>query len=104
LDDLFRRLAATHRTRSGWRRRNHAWDRRDAIAWPEGDRRLAPELRAVGWAGASAGDSGGGALAARVCLRRLDPHPNMLPDIQGLYATTDLTASQPSMREDACGG
>jgi hypothetical protein len=56
-----------------------------------------------GLAGPSAGDSGGGALAARVCLRRLDAHPNLLPDIQGLYATTDLIASQPSMREDACG-
>jgi hypothetical protein len=57
-----------------------------------------PELGALARAGASAGDSGGRTLAARACLRRLDARP---PDIQVLYATTDLTASQ---AVDARGG
>jgi len=44
-------------------------------------------------------DPGGGRLPAPA--RRA---PGSLPDVQGLpYATTDLSASQVSMREDACG-
>ena len=53
---------------------------------------------------AVAGDSAGGTLAALACLRLRDEHPHALPDLQVLlYANTDLTGAQPSMREKATG-
>jgi acetyl esterase len=53
---------------------------------------------------AMAGDSAGGTLAALGCLRLRDEYPPALPDLQVLlYANTDLTGSQPSMREKATG-
>jgi acetyl esterase len=53
---------------------------------------------------ALAGDSAGGTLAALACLRLRDQHPVALPDLQVLlYANTDLTGGQPSMREKATG-
>jgi acetyl esterase len=53
---------------------------------------------------AVAGDSAGGTLAALGCLRLRDEYPPALPDLQVLlYANTDLTGSQPAMREKATG-
>jgi acetyl esterase len=53
---------------------------------------------------AVAGDSAGGTLAALACLRLRDERPDALPDLQVLlYANTDLTGAQPSMREKATG-
>jgi acetyl esterase len=53
---------------------------------------------------AVAGDSAGGTLAALACLRLRDEHPDALPNLQVLlYANTDLTGAQPSMREKAAG-
>ena len=50
------------------------------------------------------GDSAGGTLAALACLRLRDEDPPALPRLQVLlYANTDLTGSQPSMREKATG-
>jgi acetyl esterase len=51
-----------------------------------------------------AGDSAGGTLAALACLRLRDEYPAAVPDLQVLlYANTDLTGAQPSMREKAAG-
>jgi len=62
-----------------------------------------PELGETGPT-AVAGDSAGGTLAALACLRVRDEHPEALPDLQMLLcANTDLTGSQPSMREKATG-
>jgi acetyl esterase len=62
------------------------------------------ELREQRGAVAVAGDSGGGTLAALACLCLRDEHPAALPDLQVLvYANTDLTGAQPSMREKATG-
>jgi acetyl esterase len=53
---------------------------------------------------AVAGDSAGGTLAALGCLRLRDEDPSALPDLQVLlYANTDLTGAQPSIREKATG-
>ena len=53
---------------------------------------------------AVAGDSAGGTLAALACLRLRDEYPAALPCLQALlYANTDLTGGQPSMREKAAG-
>jgi acetyl esterase len=53
---------------------------------------------------AVAGDSAGGTLAALACLRLRDEHPAALPGLQVLlYANTDLTGAQPSMRDKAEG-
>jgi acetyl esterase len=53
---------------------------------------------------AVAGDSAGGTLAALGCLRVRDEYPPALPDLQVLlYANTDLTGAQPSIREKATG-
>jgi acetyl esterase len=53
---------------------------------------------------AVAGDSAGGTLAALACLRLRDEYPAALPRLQALlYANTDLTGGQPSMREKAAG-
>jgi len=53
---------------------------------------------------AVAGDSAGGTLAALACLRLRDEDRAALPDLQVLlYANTDLTGAQPSMREKADG-
>ena len=53
---------------------------------------------------AVAGDSAGGTLAALGCLRLREEYPAALPDLQVLlYANTDLTGAQPSMREKATG-
>lgn len=62
------------------------------------------ELGEVPSAVAVAGDSAGGTLAALACLRLRDEYPAALPRLQALlYANTDLTGSQPSMREKATG-
>jgi acetyl esterase len=53
---------------------------------------------------AVAGDSAGGTLDALACLRLRDEYPAALPCLQALlYANTDLTGTQPSMREKAAG-
>ena len=53
---------------------------------------------------AVAGDSAGGLLAALSCLRLRDEYPAALPALQVLLnANTDLSGSQPSMREKASG-
>jgi acetyl esterase len=53
---------------------------------------------------AVAGDSAGGALATLSCLRLRVEHPAALPDLQVLICpNTDLTGSQPSMREKGRG-
>jgi len=53
---------------------------------------------------AVAGDSAGGTLAALACLHLLDEYPAALPRLQVLlYANTDLTGAQASMREKAAG-
>ena len=63
-----------------------------------------PELGEMPDAVAVAGDSAGGTLAALACLRLRDEHPAALPGLQVLlYANTDLTGAQPSMREKAAG-
>jgi acetyl esterase len=63
-----------------------------------------PELGEVPDAVAVAGDSAGGTLAALACLRLRDEHPAALPGLQVLlYANTDLTGAEPSMREKAAG-
>jgi acetyl esterase len=63
-----------------------------------------PELGEAPDAVAAAGDSAGGTLAALACLRLRDEDPGALPDLQVLlYANTDLTGAQPSMREKAAG-
>jgi acetyl esterase len=63
-----------------------------------------PELSGKPRAVAVAGDSAGGTLAALACLSLRDQHPAALPDLQVLlYANTDLTGAQPSMREKASG-
>lgn len=50
------------------------------------------------------GDSAGGALSALACLRLREEEPQALPALQVLlYANTDLTGGQPSMREKATG-
>ena len=50
------------------------------------------------------GDSAGGTLATLACLRLRDEADDALPDVQVLlYPNTDLTGSQPSMREKATG-
>jgi acetyl esterase len=50
------------------------------------------------------GDSAGGTLAALACLRLRDEDPRALPGLQVLlYANTDLTGGQPSMRDKATG-
>ena len=62
------------------------------------------ELGEVPSAVAVAGDSAGGTLAALACLRLRDEYPAALPRLQALlYANTDLTGTQPSMREKATG-
>ncbi len=63
-----------------------------------------PELGAMPGAVAVAGDSAGGTLAALACLRLRDEHPAALPGLLVLlYANTDLTGAEPSMREKAVG-
>jgi acetyl esterase len=63
-----------------------------------------PELGETPGAVAVAGDSAGGTLAALACLRLRDEDPAALPDLQVLlYANTDLTGAEPSMREKATG-
>jgi acetyl esterase len=63
-----------------------------------------PELGELPGAVAVAGDSAGGTLAALACLRLRDEYPAAVPDLQVLlYANTDLTGAQPSMREKAAG-
>jgi acetyl esterase len=53
---------------------------------------------------AVAGDSAGGTLATLACLVLRDASPAALPALQVLaYPNTDLTGSQPSMREKATG-
>ena len=70
---------------------------RPASPGPDG---LGPAPTAV----AVAGDSAGGTLAALGCLRLRDEYPPALPDLQVLlYANTDLTGAQPSIREKATG-
>jgi acetyl esterase len=62
------------------------------------------ELGRLTGAVAVAGDSAGGTLATLACLRLRDEDPAALPALQALvYANTDLTGAQPSMREKATG-
>jgi acetyl esterase len=62
------------------------------------------ELGEAPGAVAVVGDSAGGTLAALACLRLRDEDPAALPGLQALlYANTDLTGAQPSMREKAAG-
>jgi acetyl esterase len=62
------------------------------------------ELGKAPGAVAVVGDSAGGTLAALACLRLRDEDPAALPGLQALlYANTDLTGAQPSMREKAAG-
>ena len=62
------------------------------------------ELGGATGAVAVAGDSAGGTLAALACLRLRDEAPEAMPALQVLiYANTDLTGAQPSMREKATG-
>jgi acetyl esterase len=64
----------------------------------------AAELGAMSGVVAVAGDSAGGLLAALSCLRVRDEYPAALPALQVLLnANTDLSGSQPSMREKASG-
>jgi acetyl esterase len=64
----------------------------------------AAELDGLGPWGAI-GDSAGGTLVTLACQRLRAEGPAALPVLQGLiYANTDLTGSQPSMRENATGG
>jgi acetyl esterase len=84
----------------------HPWpasvdDTVTALRWvASGPAGLGEAPRAV----AVAGDSAGGTLAALGCLRLRDECPSALPDLQVLlYANTDLTGAQPSMREKATG-
>jgi acetyl esterase len=77
-----------------------------ALRWvASGPAGLGPdELGQAPNAVAVAGDSAGGTLAALGCLRLRDEYPPALPDLQVLlYANTDLTGAQPSMREKATG-
>jgi acetyl esterase len=63
-----------------------------------------PALGAMSGVVAVAGDSAGGLLAALSCLRARDEHRVALPALQVLLnANTDLSGSQPSMREKASG-
>ena len=63
-----------------------------------------PELGEALGSVAVAGDSAGGTLVALACLRLREEDPAALPDLQALlYANTDLTGAQPSMREKAAG-
>jgi acetyl esterase len=72
-----------------------------ALRWIAG---RPPELGAMTGIAAVAGDSAGGTLSALACLRLRDEDPGALPAVQGLiYANTDLTGGQPSMREKAHG-
>jgi acetyl esterase len=85
----------------------HPWpasvdDAVTVVRWVSGAGR--GELGATTGAVAVAGDSAGGTLAALVCLRLRDEHPESLPDLQVLInANTDLTGGQPSMHEKATG-
>ena len=75
----------------------------DAVSALEWVARGARTLRVDGPV-AAAGDSAGGTLVALACLRLRDTDPRALPDLQVLlYANTDLTGQQPSMREKALG-
>ena len=78
---------------------------RSTTAWqPSGVASAPAELDEAPSAVAIAGDSAGGTLAALACLRLRDECPEALPDLQVLlYANTDLTGAQPSMREKATG-
>jgi acetyl esterase len=51
------------------------------------------------------GDSAGGTLVTLACQRLRAEDPAALPAVEALvYANTDLTGSQPSMRDNATGG
>jgi acetyl esterase len=64
----------------------------------------AAELGPMSGVVAVAGDSAGGLLAALSCLRVRDESPVALPALQVLLnANTDLSGSQPSMREKGSG-
>ena len=95
------RLAPEHRWAGlGQRHRGRA-----ALGGLRGGRGLGPDgLGPAPTAVAVAGDSAGGTLAALGCLRLRDEYPPALPDLQVLlYANTDLTGAQPSIREKATG-
>jgi acetyl esterase len=89
----------------------HPWpasvdDTVTALRWvASGSAGLGPDgLGPAPTAVAVAGDSAGGTLAALGCLRVRDEYPSALPDLQVLlYANTDLTGAQPSIREKATG-
>jgi hypothetical protein len=69
----------------------------DSLAGPRSS--AGPELGALGErAQATAGD---GTLAAFVCLRRLDAHPDAAGHPGAAVRDTGLSLSQPSMREEA---
>ena len=84
----------------------HPWpaaidDTVGVVRWvASGPEELAGRPPAVG----IVGDSAGGTLATLACLRLRDETDDALPDVQLLlYPNTDLTGSQPSMREKATG-
>lgn len=83
----------------------HPWpaavdDVSDALQWVASNPAELGENTRV----AVAGDSSGGTLATLACLRLRDQSPAAMPDLQVMVCpNTDLTGSQPSMREKANG-
>jgi acetyl esterase len=72
-----------------------------AMRWIAGDPAALDGLGPWG----AIGDSAGGTLVTLACQRLRTEDPAALPAAQALvYANTDLTGSQPSMRENAIGG
>jgi acetyl esterase len=84
----------------------HPWPSsvNDAVAALRWVAAAPPDLAPAPAAVAVAGDSAGGTLATLSCLRLRAEDPAALPVLQVLlYANTDLTGAQPSMREKASG-
>jgi len=76
----------------------------DDVAAMRADGRSGPGRAPPGLDLAVVRDSAGGTLATLACLRLRDEDRQALPALQVLpYANTDLTGSEPSMREKATG-
>jgi hypothetical protein len=75
--------------------------RRRAIPSPQDDRQLGPSSARWGERPRAPATAVAGPWRRAPACAGFEAHPNVLPDIQGLYATTDLTASQ---AVDARGG